>query len=197
MTEKNSKDILIDISDTYVEFKESETYKNLLSAFAGECQARVKYEYYASRAKKDGFVQISNIFEETSRNEKEHAKIWFKLLHDGIQDTATNLSDGVTGETYEHDIMYANFAKKAYEEGYDHIGDLFTQVGAIEQHHAERYAKLLKNIEEDTVFKKNTLTPPLWKCGNCGHIHRGEEAPDVCPVCDHPKAYFELLNENY
>lgn len=195
MTEKNSKDILIDISDTYVEFKESETYKNLLSAFAGECQARVKYEYYASRAKKDGFVQISNIFEETSRNEKEHAKIWFKLLHDGIQDTATNLSDGVTGETYEHDIMYANFAKKAYEEGYDHIGDLFTKVGDIEQHHAERYQKLLDTLLENKIFKKNISVK--WKCNNCGYIAVGEDAPEICPVCNHPIDYFELLNENY
>lgn len=177
--------------------KNSKTYENLLAAYAGESQARVKYEYYASRAKKDGFVQMSNIFDETSRNEKEHAKIWFKLLHDGVPETTDNLKDGVKGELYEYRTMYADFAKIAYEEGYDEIGDLFTQVGAIEQHHAERYAKLLKNIEEGTVFKKNTTTPPIWKCGNCGHIHRGEEAPDVCPVCDHPKAYFELLNENY
>ena len=175
--------------------KNSKTYENLLAAYAGESQARVKYEYYASRAKKDGFVQMSNIFDETSRNEKEHAKIWFKLLHDGVPETTGNLKDGVKGELYEYEIMYADFAKTAYEEGYTEIGDLFTQVGAIEQHHAERYAKLLANIEEDAVFKKNILTK--WKCGNCGHIHVGEEAPDICPVCDHPKAYFELLNENY
>ena len=154
--------------------KNSKTYENLLAAYAGESQARVKYEYYASRAKKDGFVQMSNIFDETSRNEKEHAKIWFKLLHDGIPETTDNLKDGVKGELYEYEIMYADFAKTAYEEG---------------------YARLLANIEENAVFKKNILTK--WKCGNCGHIHVGEEAPDICPVCDHPKAYFELLNENY
>ena len=175
--------------------KNSKTYENLLAAYAGESQARVKYEYYASRAKKDGFVQMSNIFDETSRNEKEHAKIWFKLLHNGVPETTENLKDGIKGELYEYNTMYSDFSKTAYEEGYDEIGDLFTQVGAIEKHHADRYAKLLRNIEEDTVFKNNI--PTKWKCGNCGHIHVGEEAPDVCPVCDHPQAYFELLSKNY
>lgn len=195
MTEKDLKDITINLSDTYAAFKKSETYQNLLAAFAGECQARVKYEYYASKAKKDGFIQISDIFNETSRNEKEHAKIWFKLLYDGIQDTASNLMNGVEGEMYEHDIMYANFAKKAYEEGYDTIGDLFTQVGDIEEHHAQRYQKLFETLIAHETFKKSI--PVKWKCNNCGHIAIGEEAPKICPVCNHPQDYFELLNENY
>lgn len=175
--------------------KNSKTYQNLLAAFSGESQARVKYEYYASRAKKDGYIQISNVFDETSRNEKEHAKIWFKLLHDGIPETTDNLQDAIEGESYEYNIMYDNFAKEAYEEGYDEIGDLFSKVGDIENHHATRYGKLYDNIKNDIVFKKNIVWS--WKCNNCGHIHVGEEAPEVCPVCDHPKAYFEILNENY
>lgn len=176
-------------------FKKSETFKNLIKAFEGESQARVKYEYYASKAKKDGFIQVANIFNETSHNEKEHAKIWFKILYEGVPDTVTNLEDAVEGETYEHDIMYAEFAEKAYEEGYNDIGDLFTKVGEIEKHHAERYAQLLSNIKQETVFKKSETTS--WKCNNCGYITIGEKAPEVCPVCAHPQAYFEILNEKY
>lgn len=181
---------------TNEDFKKSKTFKNLLLAYAGESQARVKYEYYSSQAKKDGFVQIANIFDETSHNEKEHAKIWFKLLHNGgILPTNENLQDAIDGEDYEHDIMYSEFAKEAYEEGYDEIGDLFSKVGDIEYHHARRYEKLLKNIDDGSVFKKQDLV--TWKCSNCGHIHVGEEALEVCPVCNHPKAYFEILNKNY
>lgn len=175
--------------------KNSKTYENLLAAYAGESQARVKYEYYASKAKKDGYVQIANIFEETSKNEKEHAKIWFKLIHDGMQDTSINLQDAIDGEDYEYNIMYDTFAKEAYAEGYPEIGKLFSQVGDIENHHARRYEKLLNNLKQDMIFKKNIVCS--WKCDNCGHIAVGEEAPDICPVCDHPKAYFEILNEHY
>ena len=176
-------------------FTKSETFKNLIKAFEGESQAHTKYQFYASQAKKDGFVQIANIFDETAHNEKEHAKIWFKLLFDGVPTTTVNLEDAIEGETYEHDIMYSEFAKTAYAEGYHKIGDLFSKIGDIEQHHAQRYTKLFKGIENDTIFKKSLVIK--WKCGNCGYIHVGEEAPDICPVCDHPKAYFEILNENY
>ena len=134
-------------------------------------------------------------FQKTSKNVKEHAKIWFKLLHDGVPHTTDNLEDAIDGETYEHDIVYDNFAKEAYAEGYDEIGDLFSMVGDIENHHAIRYQELYDNIKKERVFKRNILVS--WKCGNCGHIHVGEEAPEACPVCNHPKSYFEILNENY
>lgn len=179
-----------------VEFEGSKTQANLETAFAGESMAHVKYNYYASQAKKDGYVQISAIFEETAYNEKEHAKIWFKLLHDGkIPDTLTNLKDAAAGENYEWTDMYDTFAKEAREEGFDQIANLFEQVGAIEKHHEERYLKLRSNIADGTVFKKEQ--PIAWICMNCGHIHYGSEAPDACPVCAHPKAYFEQRSQNY
>ena len=174
--------------------KGSKTEANLMTAFAGESQARNKYTYFASKARKDGFVQIANLFEETANNEKEHAKIWFKLL-DGIGSTAENLKAAAAGENYEWTDMYATFAKEAKEEGFDQIAFLFESVGKIEKHHEERYLDLLKNVEENKVFKKGGKV--YWKCGNCGHIHEGTEAPGVCPVCNHPQAYFELVNKNY
>ncbi|MEZ3421641.1 MAG: rubrerythrin family protein [Eubacterium sp.] len=173
----------------------SKTQANLMAAFAGECQARTKYTYYASKAKKDGFVQISNLFMETAENEKEHAKIWFKLLHDGIPDTAANLKDAAAGENYEWTDMYAEFAKTAREEGFDHIAFLFDEVAKIEKEHEQRYLKLLENVENGLVFSRDG--DKIWKCSNCGHIVVGKEAPEVCPVCSHPRAYFELKAENY
>ena len=179
-----------------MELKGSQTEQNLMAAFAGESQARNKYTYYASRAKKDGFEQIAAIFEETANNEKEHAKMWFKLLHDGsVPETMVNLEDAAAGENYEWTDMYAGFAKTAKEEGFDHIAFLFEGVAKIEKEHEERYRKLLENIKGNTVFEKDT--PKMWVCRNCGHVHYGEEAPEVCPVCSHPKAYFELRKENY
>lgn len=175
--------------------KGSKTEKNLMSAFAGESQARNKYDYYASKAKKDGYVQIGNIFAETAKNEKEHAKIWFKLLHDGMPGTIDNLKDAAAGENYEWTDMYATFAKEAKEEGFDDIAALFEGVGAIEKHHEERYLALLNNINDGSVFKKESET--VWLCTNCGHIHVGNEAPEVCPVCDHEQKYFEVLKENF
>lgn len=175
--------------------KGSKTEKNLMSAFAGESQARNKYDYYASKAKKDGYVQIGNIFEETAKNEKEHAKIWFKLLHDGMPGTIDNLKDAAAGENYEWTDMYATFAKEAKVEGFDDIAALFEGVGAIEKHHEERYLALLNNINDGSVFKKESET--VWLCTNCGHIHVGNEAPEVCPVCDHEQKYFEVLKENF
>lgn len=178
------------------ELKGSKTEKNLMAAFAGESQARNKYTYYASKAKKDGFVQIANIFEETANNEKEHAKIWFKLLHGGsIPDTAENLEDAANGENYEWTDMYAAFAREAREEGFDHIADLFEMVGEIEKEHEARYLKLLDNVENGLVFSRDGDC--IWQCSNCGHIVVGKQAPDVCPVCAHPKAYFELKSSNY
>ncbi len=175
--------------------KGSRTEANLMAAFAGESQARNKYTYYASKAKKDGFEQIAAIFTETANNEKEHAKIWFKLLHDGIADTLTNLKDAASGENYEWTEMYADFARVAKEEGFDHIAFLFEEVGKIEKEHEERYNALVSNLENDKVFKKDT--EQTWICANCGHIHVGTEAPEVCPVCAHPKAYFQVLAKNY
>ncbi|MBE7038948.1 MAG: rubrerythrin family protein [Ruminococcaceae bacterium] len=175
--------------------KGTKTEANLWAAFAGESQARNKYTYFASKAKKDGYVQIANIFEETAANEKEHAKIWYKLLHDGVGDTLSNLKDAAAGERYEWTDMYATFAKEAKEEGFDKIAALFEMVGAIEKEHEERYNALAENIENDTVFKKDS--EKIWQCGNCGHLHIGENAPEVCPVCDHPKAYFFVRAENY
>lgn len=177
-----------------MELKGSKTETNLMAAFAGESQARNKYTYYASKARKEGYVQIANLFEETAANEKEHAKMWFKLIH-GIGSTEENLKDAAAGENYEWTDMYATFAKEAREEGFDHIAELFEGVAAIEKEHEERYLKLLENVEKGLVFSKDGDT--IWKCGNCGHIHIGKEAPQVCPVCAHPQAYFEVKAENY
>lgn len=175
--------------------KGTKTEKNLMAAFAGESQAHTKYQYYASKAKKDGYVQIGDLFEETSRNEKEHAKIWFKLLHEGVPDTMANLKDAAAGENYEWTDMYVGFAKDAREEGLDTIADLFEAVGKVEKEHEERYKKLLANIEEGIVFSREG--DRLWKCGNCGHIAIGKKAPELCPVCTHPQSYFEIKAENY
>ena len=177
------------------ELKGSKTEANLMAAFAGESQARNKYTYYASKAKKEGFEQIAELFTETANNEKEHAKIWFKLLHDGMPDTATNLEDAAAGENYEWTDMYATFAKEAKEEGFDHIAFLFSEVAKIEKAHEERYRALLKNVKEGAVFQKGDIV--IWECANCGHIHVGEKAPEVCPVCAHPQAYFKLRAQNY
>lgn len=179
-----------------MELKGSKTEKNLQEAFAGESQARNKYTFYASKAKKDGYVQISNIFEETAKNEKEHAEIWFKYLHDGkVPSTEENLLDAATGENFEWTDMYDRMAKEADEEGFTEIAEKFRMVGAIEKHHEERYRKLLKNIEDKVVFSRDGDC--IWQCSNCGHIVVGKEAPELCPVCAHPKAYFQLLAENY
>ena len=179
-----------------MELKGSKTEQNLMTAFAGESQARNKYTYYASKAKKEGYVQISAIFEETANNEKEHAKMWFKLLHnDEVPSTIENLKDAANGENYEWTEMYDEFAKTAKEEGFDHIAFLFEEVGKIEKHHEERYRKLLDNIESGKVFKRPE--EKMWICRNCGHIHYGTEAPEVCPVCNHPRSYFEIKSENY
>ena len=179
-----------------MELKGSKTEANLMTAFAGESQARNKYTYYASKAKKDGYVQIAQIFEETANNEKEHAKIWFKLLHDGgIPTTVENLKDAAAGENYEWTEMYAEFAKVAKEEGFDHIAALFEMVAKIEKDHEERYKKLLANIEGGLVFSRDG--DMMWVCSNCGHVHIGKAAPELCPVCAHPKAYFMMKAENY
>ena len=179
-----------------MELKGSKTEANLMAAFAGESQARNKYTYYASKAKKEGYEQIAAIFEETAGNEKEHAKMWFKLLHDGnIPSTLENLKDAAAGENYEWTDMYAEFARVAKEEGFDHIAYLFEEVGKIEKHHEERYMTLVANIENDLVFKKGEET--VWICRNCGHVYIGEEAPKVCPVCAHPQSYFEEMKKNY
>ena len=177
------------------QLKGSKTEKNLMAAFAGESMARNKYTYYASKAKKDGYVQIAELFEETAENEKEHAKIWFKLLHDGIGATEANLLDAAEGEKYEWTDMYATFAKEAREEGLDYIARLFEGVAAIEKEHEERYRKLLANIEEGIVFSRDGEM--VWICKNCGHVHVGAKAPEVCPVCAHPQAYFEIKANNY
>ena len=177
------------------ELKGSKTEQNLLTAFAGESQAHTKYLYYASKAKKDGYVQIGALFEETAKNEKEHAKIWFKLLHGGMPATTENLKDAAAGENYEWTDMYAGFAKTAREEGFDDIATLFDGVAAIEKEHEERYKKLLQNIEGDLVFSKDG--DAVWQCANCGHIVVGKKAPEVCPVCAHPQAYFQVRAENY
>ncbi len=178
-----------------MELKGSRTEANLMAAFAGESQARNKYTYYASKAKKEGYVQIAALFEETANNEKEHAKIWFKLLHDGIGSTADNLKDAAAGENYEWTDMYATFAKEAREEGFNRIAALFEGVAAIEKEHEERYLKLLQNLQDGTVFRKEDIV--VWQCANCGHLYVGTASPEVCPVCDHPKAYFQVKAENY
>ena len=179
-----------------MELKGSQTEKNLWTAFAGESQARNKYTYYASKAKKEGFVQIAKIFEETANNEKEHAKLWFKYLHDGdIPGTAANLLDAAQGENYEWTDMYAGFAKTAREEGFEALATQFEGVAAIEKLHEERYLALLKNIEEPKVFSR--VGEQVWVCRNCGHVHVGPTAPAVCPVCAHPQSFFEIRKENY
>ena len=179
-----------------MELKGSKKEANLWSAFAGESQARNKYTYYASKAKKDGYEQIAALFEETANNEKEHAKLWFKILSGGeIQDTVTNLKDAAAGENYEWTDMYKKMAEEAREEGFDHIAFLFDGVAAIEKEHEERYRKLVENIEGGLVFSRDG--DRIWKCRNCGHIVVGKQAPDVCPVCAHPKAFFEIKAENY
>ena len=178
------------------ELKGTKTEKNLQDAFAGESMARNKYTYFASKAKKEGYVQIANIFEETAANEKEHAKIWYKLLHNGeVPDTATNLLDAATGENYEWTDMYARMAQEAREEGFARIAFLFDAVAAIEKEHEERYRKLLKNVEDKIVFSRDG--DAIWHCTNCGHIVIGKSAPNMCPVCAHEKAYFQIKAENY
>ena len=179
-----------------MELKESKTEQNLMTAFAGESQARNKYTYFASKAKKEGYEQIAAIFQETADNEKEHAKMWFKLLNGGeIGTTAENLNAAADGENYEWTDMYAEFAKIAKEEGFDHIAYLFEEVGKIEKEHEERYLKLLENVKDGKVFEAGEVK--IWKCRNCGHIVVGTKAQKVCPVCSHPKAYFEIKAENY
>ena len=179
-----------------MELKGSKTEKNLMEAFAGESQARSKYTYYASKAKKEGYEQLAAIFLETADNEKEHAKLWFKLLHNGeVPSTPENLKDAADGENYEWTDMYDRMAKEAKEEGFTKIAYLFEEVGKIEKEHEERYRKLLNNVENELVFSKDG--DRIWKCRNCGHIVIGNKAPEVCPVCNHPKAYFEIKAENY
>ena len=175
--------------------KGSKTEANLLAAFAGESQARNKYTYFASKAKKEGYEQIAALFQKTADNEKEHAKMWFKELHDGIGGTAENLLDAALGENYEWTDMYAGFAETAEKEGFPELAAKFRLVAAIEKHHEERYRALLKNVETAQVFAKSEVK--VWECRNCGHIIVGTEAPEVCPTCDHPKAYFEVHAENY
>ena len=178
------------------ELKGSKTEQNLKTALAGESVARNKYTYYASQAKKEGYVQISRIFEETANNEKEHAKLWFKALHrDKVPDTLTNLQDAADGENYEWTDMYARFAEEAKEEGFDTLAILFEMVGKIEKEHEERYRKLLESVKNGTVFAKQEKV--LWECGNCGHVFEGENAPQICPVCKHPQAYFFMKAKNY
>ena len=179
-----------------MELKGSKTEKNLMEAFAGESQARNKYTYYASKAKKDGYVHIAKLFEETANNEKEHAKIWFKLLHGGsIASTIENLEDAANGENYEWTDMYATFAKEAREEGFDEIALLFENVAKIEKDHEQRYRKLLENIKNNEVFnKKESVT---WECANCGFSYNGDSAVELCPVCKHPKSYFMVKAKNY
>jgi rubrerythrin len=178
-----------------MDLKGTQTEKNLQTAFAGESQARNKYTYFASKARKDGYEQIAAIFEETANNEKEHAKLWYKLLNGGIGTTAENLKAAAEGENYEWTDMYTGFAKTAREEGFDHIAFLFEKVAEIEKHHEERYLKLLKNVEDSVVFSSEG--DAIWQCRNCGHIVVGKKAPEVCPVCAHPKAYFQIEAQNY
>ena len=179
-----------------MELKGSKTEQNLMTAFAGESQARNKYTFFASQAKKDGYEQIAAIFQETADNEKEHAKLWFKLLNGGaIGSTEENLKSAAAGENYEWTDMYAEFAKTAKEEGFARIAYLFEEVGKIEKEHEERYLKLLENVKEGKVFEAGEVK--IWKCRNCGHIVVVTSAPEVCPVCNHPKAFFEIKAENY
>ena len=176
--------------------KGTKTEQNLKEAFAGESMARNKYSYFASKAKKDGYVQIAAIFEETAANEKEHAKLWYKYLNGGsVSDTKTNLADAAGGENFEWTDMYARMAKEAREEGFEEIATKFELVAAIEKHHEERYRKLLQNIEEGLVFSREGDV--IWQCANCGHIVIGKKAPEICPTCDHPQSYFQVKPENY
>ena len=178
------------------DLKGTKTEKNLLEAFAGESMARNKYSYWASKAKKDGYQQIAAIFEETADNEKEHAKMWFKLLEGGgIKSTPENLAAAAGGENFEWTDMYARMAREAREEGFDEIAEKFEGVAEVERHHEERYRKLLKNIEDKVVFSRDNEC--IWQCRNCGHIVVGKQAPEMCPVCDHPQAFFQLKPENY
>ena len=178
-----------------MELKGSKTEKNLMEAFAGESQARNKYTYFASKAKKEGYEQIAAIFQETADNEKEHAKMWFKLLNNGIPSTAENLKAAAEGENFEWTDMYDKMAQEAREEGFDRIAYLFDAVGKIEEEHEKRYLALLDNVKEEAVFSRDG--DRIWKCRNCGHIVIGKNAPEVCPVCNHPKAFFEIKAENY
>ena len=178
-----------------MEFMQTQTCRNLARSFAGESQARQRYTQYADQARKEGLAYLARIFEETAANEKEHAKIWFKLLHGGIGDTLDNLADAAAGENYEWTDMYATFAKEAREEGFDKIAALFEGVAAIEKEHEERYRKLIANIEGGLVFSRDG--DMVWQCANCGHIVVGKEAPAVCPVCAHPQSYFQIRAENY
>ncbi len=178
-----------------MELKGSKTEQNLMTAFAGESQATNKYAYYASKAKKDGYQQIAAIFEETSMNEREHAKMWYKLLHGGIGTTAENLKMAAEGENYEWTDMYATFAREAREEGFDYIAKLFEGVAKVEKEHEARYLKLLENVKGGLVFSRDG--DMIWQCRNCGHIEIGKTAPEVCPVCAHPQSYFQIKAENY
>lgn len=196
MSKIKKSGIICLFKEIIMELKGSKTEQNLKTAFAGESQARNKYTFFASKARKDGYEQIAEIFEETANNEKEHAKIWFKLLNNGaISSTVQNLKSAAEGENYEWTDMYAEFAKTAKEEGFDHIAFLFEEVGKIEKEHEARYLKLLNNINEGIVFSRDG--DRIWKCRNCGHIVIGKYAPEVCPVCGHPQSYFEIKNENY
>ena len=173
----------------------TQTEKNLMAAFAGESEARNKYTYFASKAKKDGFEQIAALFLKTADNEKEHAKMWYKELHNGVGSTAENLLAAAEGENYEWTDMYAGFAKTAEEEGFPELAEKFRLVAAIEKHHEERYRALLQNVETKAVFEKSEVK--VWECRNCGHIVVGTAAPEICPTCNHPKAYFEVNAKNY
>ena len=193
---KQPKEKFIEIFDEPKSLKGTKTEKNLEEAFAGESMARNKYTYFASKAKKEGYVQIAALFEETAVNEREHAKLWFKYLHGGeVASTAENLLAAAEGENFEWTDMYERMAREAREEGFEEIAKKFEMVGAIEKHHEERYRKLLKNLNDKKVFSKDG--DAIWQCSNCGHIVIGKTAPEVCPVCNHPQAYFQVLAENY
>lgn len=193
---KQPKEKFVEIVDEPKSLKGTKTEKNLEEAFAGESMARNKYTYFASKAKKEGYVQIAALFEETAVNEREHAKLWFKYLHGGeVASTAENLLAAAEGENFEWTDMYERMAREAREEGFEEIAKKFEMVGAIEKHHEERYRKLLKNLNDKKVFSKDG--DAIWQCANCGHIVIGKTAPEVCPVCNHPQAYFQVLAENY
>ena len=193
---KQPKEKFIEIFDEPKSLKGTKTEKNLEEAFAGESMARNKYTYFASKAKKEGYVQIAALFEETAVNEREHAKLWFKYLHGGeVASTAENLLAAAEGENFEWTDMYERMAREAREEGFEEIAKKFEMVGAIEKHHEERYRKLLKNLNDKKVFSKDG--DAIWQCANCGHIVIGKKAPEMCPVCNHPQAYFQVLAENY
>ncbi len=178
-----------------MDLKGTKTEMNLRAAFSGESEARNKYTYFASKARKDGYVQIADIFEETANNEKEHAKLWFKILEGGIGDTLSNLKSAASGENYEWTDMYVTFAKEAREEGFDEIAALMDGVAKVEKEHEERYRKLIENVEGGLVFSRDEDV--IWQCLNCGHIVIGKKAPEVCPVCAHPQSYFQIKSENY